>query len=121
MANGILFNKVFHTIIRTHYRIIIAVCIQILVCQRHRSIHQCVSTVCIDETSVYRVIVSAAAIIKAGFAVVIVTSIAEGVSIENVRVSGKVSSVNTAAPSIILIPRYLGACFAEKSNGSIRI
>ena len=42
---------------------------------------------------------------ETGFGIVIVTSIAEGVSIENVRVSGKVSSVNTVAPSIIFRPK----------------
>ena len=74
-----------------------------------------------SQTSDYRIIISATAIVEACFAIVIIISISEGISVENVRVSGKVSSVNTVAPSIILTPSYLKTCFVEKSNGSIRI
>lgn len=74
------------TVVYTHYRVIIAVRIEILVGVCHRSIHQGVGTVSINESSDCRIVISVSTVIESRFAVLIIPSITEGIGIKQILV-----------------------------------
>ena len=113
------------TVVYTHYRVIIAVRIEILVGVCHRSIHQGVGTVSTNESSDCRIVISVSTVIESRFAVLIIPSITEGIGIKQILVDVLIMyhpcATYTVTPSIIIMPHSLRICFVEKSNTVVGI
>ena len=107
-------------VVYTHYRVIIAVRIEILVGVCHRSIHQGVGTVSINESSDCRIVISVSTVIESRFAVLIIPSITEGIGIKQILVDVLIMyhpcATYTVTPSIIIIPNDLFARLVENSG-----